>query len=127
MSGESEDKGFTIVDRRASAGAEAEAAPEPAPASEPSAGAGGAPPVDFPMLVQSFFVTALYHLGMAADPETGRPGERNLPAARQNIDILEVLAVKTRGNLEAEESQLLESVLYELRMRFVEASRTPGG
>lgn len=122
MSEESEGKGFTIVDRRASAGAEAEAAAEPAP--EPRAGGGGAPPVDFPMLVQSFFVTALYHLGVATDPETGRTGERNLPAAQQNIDILEVLAAKTRGNLEAEEGQLLESVLYELRLRFVEASRT---
>jgi hypothetical protein len=126
MSGESGDKGFTIVDRRASAGAEgAQAESEPHAPPEAGARAAGGPTVDFPMLVQSFFVTALYHLGMAADPDTGQPGECNLPAARQNIEILEVLAIKTRGNLETDERQLLESVLYELRMRFVEASRTP--
>lgn len=121
MSGESDEKGFVVVDRRASTGA----ADEPV-AAPPAEGPKPAPPVDFATLVQSFFVTALYHLGLAADPETGRPGERNLPAARQNIDILEVLQAKTAGNLDAEERQLLESVLYELRMRFVEASKASG-
>jgi hypothetical protein len=128
MSDPGDDKGFVVVDRRASAGAEdepqAERAPEPA-----EAGAGATAPeprVDFATLVQSFFVTALYHLGLAADPETREPAPKNLPAARQNIEILELLADKTRGNLDPDEQQLLESVLYELRMRFVEASRAPG-
>lgn len=117
------EKGFVVVDRRASANpGDAETRPEtrkPTPAASAR--------VDFATLVQSFFVTALYHLALAADPETGQPGERNLPAARQDIDILELLEVKTRGNLDAEEQQLLEGVLYELRMRFVEATKAAGG
>jgi hypothetical protein len=123
---EPSDKGFVVVDKRASAGAAEE---EPAAASsQPAAGAAPAPVprVDFATLVQSFLVTALYHLGLAADPTTGRASAPDLPAARQNIEILELLEEKTRGNLDAEEARLLESVLYELRMRFVEASRTAG-
>jgi hypothetical protein len=48
----------------------------------------------------------------------------NLPAAHQMIDILALLEEKTRGNLSAEERQLLEQAIYELRMRFVEVSQT---
>ena len=51
------------------------------------------------------------------------PQEINLPVARQNIDSLEVLEEKTRGNLSDEEHRLLEGVLYEVRMRFVEAAK----
>lgn len=129
---EKADKGFVVVDKRASAGAsddapraEEPAAPEPE-RSEAQRPRPPAPPprVDFATLVQSFFVTALYHLGLAADPETNQPSAVDLPAARQNIDILELLEEKTRGNLDTDERQLLESVLYELRMRFVEVSRT---
>jgi hypothetical protein len=121
------EKGFVVVDKRASAGAgdEEPAAAAPPPAAGPAT-PGAAPAVDFATLVQSFFVTALYHLGLAADPETGQPSAPNLPAARQNIEILELLEGKTRGNLDAEEARLLESVLYELRMRFVEVKRTSG-
>lgn len=125
---EPSDKGFVVVDKRASAGASDEeparpAGPtaEPVPAQAPAPG----PQVDFATLVHSFFVTALYHLGLAADPEAGAPPAPNLPAARQDIEILELLQAKTRGNLDAEEGRMLEAVLYELRMRFVEASRAP--
>jgi hypothetical protein len=55
---------------------------------------------------------------------TGQSGTANLAAAQQIIDILALLEEKTRGNLTAEERQLLEQLLYELRMRFVEASKT---
>jgi hypothetical protein len=55
---------------------------------------------------------------------TGQPGTANLAAAQQIIDILSLLEQKTRGNLTAEERQLLEQLLYELRMRYVEASKT---
>lgn len=123
---EPSDKGFVVVDKRASAGAADD--PPAAPAGQPDSRTGPAPAprVDFATLVQSFFVTALYHLGLAADPTTGQAGTPDLPAARQNIEILELLEQKTRGNLDEEEARLLESVLYELRMRFVEASRTAG-
>lgn len=67
--------------------------------------------------------SALFHLGLIADTQSGKPGERNLPLARQTIDILEILEIKTRGNLDPEEAKLLESLLFEIRMRFVEANR----
>ena len=49
--------------------------------------------------------------------------EANLAAAQQMIDILALIEAKTRGNLTAEERQLLEQILYELRLRFVEANK----
>jgi hypothetical protein len=109
--------GFTVVDRRGSA-AESEARPEPA--AEP--GPRGAR-FDFAMLVHSFAITALHHMGKVADPATGQPGKVDLALARQNIEIIEILEQKTRGNLDAEESHLLSSLLYEVRMHYVEASK----
>ena len=81
------------------------------------------PRIDFATFVVSLGTSAFYHLGLVEDPETKQPSPKNLPLARQTIDILEVLSAKTRGNLEDEEARLLESLLYDLRMRFVEASR----
>jgi hypothetical protein len=130
---EREERGFVVVDRRASAGgagAEAEPAATESPgAAPPGAGAGPAEPapaVDFVVLVQSFFVTALFHLGLAPDPETGRPGAPNLTLARQNIEILALIREKTRGNLEEDETRVLDGLLYEARMRFVEATQASG-
>ena len=65
--------------------------------------------------------SALFHLGLVEDPESGEPGAKNLPLARQTIDTLEMLQAKTRGNLDDDEGKLLETVLYELRMGFVKA------
>jgi hypothetical protein len=79
--------------------------------------------MDFSTFVLSLGTSALVHMGFVPDPEAQQPPEKNLPLARQTVDILEMLAEKTRGNLDAEEARLLESLLYELRMRFVEASR----
>ena len=57
------------------------------------------------------------------DPTTGEPGSPDLPLARQTIDLVEILQEKTRGNLTPEEDQLLQSLLTDLRMRYVEASQ----
>jgi hypothetical protein len=70
----------------------------------------------------SLATTAAIHLGDLADPQTGERPELNLEGAAQMIDILTLLDEKTRGNLTAEERQVLDQVLYELRMRFVEVS-----
>jgi Domain of unknown function (DUF1844) len=78
------------------------------------------PALTFTGFVFSLMHTAAVHLGDAADPGTGAPEAPNLDAARQMIDILGLLEEKTRGNLSAEERQLLEQGLYELRLRFVE-------
>jgi hypothetical protein len=63
--------------------------------------------------------TAAIHLGDVPEPGAEGPAV-NLPAAQQMIDILALLEEKTRGNLTPEERQVLEQVLYELRLRFVE-------
>jgi hypothetical protein len=68
--------------------------------------------------------TAAVHFGDVADPSTGVPGPVNLPGAQHMIGILGLLEEKTRGNLGAEERQLLEQVLFELRVRFMEAVGT---
>lgn len=67
---------------------------------------------------------AALFLGRIPNPETGR-GEVNLEYARMFIDQLEMLQDKTRGNLSHEESQVLTSVLSDLRLGFVQASNTP--
>ena len=88
------------------------------------AGQGSEPSVNFVSFILSLTHTAALHFGDVADPGTGKPGKANLPAAQQIIDILNLLSAKTAGNLSAEERQLLEQVLYELRLRFVEAKKT---
>ena len=92
---------------------------------KPDAGAEGAelPELDFSTFVISLAHSALINLGLAQDPSTGERVERNLGAARQTIDILGILQDKTRGNLETEEAQHLEHILYELRMHYVACSK----
>ena len=80
------------------------------------------PDISFVEFVISLASTAAIHFGDVPSPETGARGEPNLPAARQMIDILALLEQKTKGNLTAEERQVLEQVLFELRMRYVEAA-----
>ena len=80
-------------------------------------------PITFAAFVLSLAHTAAVHFGDIPDPVSGQTGDANLPAAQQMIDILSLLEAKTRGNLTAEERQLLDQILYELRMRFVEASK----
>jgi Domain of unknown function (DUF1844) len=80
------------------------------------------PELSFTAFVLSIASTAAIHLGDLADPATGTKPDTNLEGASQMIDILALLEQKTRGNLTAEERQVLEQVLYELRMRFIEAS-----
>ncbi len=78
--------------------------------------------LSFTAFVLSLASTAAIHFGDLADPSTGERLPPNVEGAAQMIDILTLLDVKTRGNLTAEERQVLEQVLYELRMRFVEVA-----
>ncbi len=79
------------------------------------------PALSFTGFVLSLASTAAIHFGDLPDPVSGQQAEPNLEGAAQMIEILAMLEQKTRGNLTAEERQLLEQVLYELRMRFVDA------
>ena len=78
--------------------------------------------LSFTAFVVSLASTAAIHFGDMPDPASGERGEPNLHGAAQMIDILSLLEQKTRGNLTAEERQVLEQVLYELRLRFVQAT-----
>jgi hypothetical protein len=69
-----------------------------------------------------YFQTAFIHLGELDDPIEKKP-QVNLDAARQIIDILEMLKDKTRGNLDQQETQYLEHMLFDLRMRYVEKAK----
>jgi hypothetical protein len=80
------------------------------------------PALSFTAFVLSLASTAAIHFGDLPDPVSGETSELNLDGAAQMIEILSLLEQKTRGNLTAEERQILEQVLYELRMRFVEVS-----
>lgn len=80
------------------------------------------PALSFTAFVYSLATSAAIHFGDLPDPMSGKPGELNLAGAAQMIEILALMEQKTRGNLTAEERQMLEQVLYELRLRFVEAS-----
>ncbi len=81
------------------------------------------PDMTFSTLVLSLSTSAMVHLGASPEPQSGGAPEVNLPLARQTIDILEMLAEKTAGNLEPDEQSLLESVLHEVHMRFLEARK----
>ena len=128
-----ERRGFRVTDRRRFAetgetrGDEAREAPTQAPPteqrSEPGQSEQTVPePVNFSTFVLGLSTQALLHLGEIPNPMTNAV-ERDLEAAKHVIDILGILQEKTRNNLDSGEHTLLESVLYDLRMRYVDLAR----
>ena len=81
-------------------------------------GVGKQPPVSFEHLVQQFYVSAMIQMG--AGTQEGQRPRVDILGARTTIDLLGVLAEKTRGNLSEAEDRMLQSVLYEVRMAFLE-------
>ena len=79
------------------------------------------PEINFEHFLLSLSTAALLHLGEIPDPETEKK-KVDLAQAKQSIDILGVLHTKTKGNLTENEQTLLDSMLRELRMRFVQLS-----
>jgi Domain of unknown function (DUF1844) len=79
------------------------------------------PAMSFEQLVQSVYMTAIMQLGGAA--HEGQQPQVDILGARQSIDMLAVLEEKTKGNLSADESRLLDSALFELRMAFLEITQ----
>ena len=80
------------------------------------------PAIDFSRFCLFMATSALIHLGESANPETNTT-EVNLPLAHQTIDILAMLEEKTKGNLTDDESKLLSTILYDLRMRFLQKNK----
>ena len=84
-------------------------------------GADHPPAMNFDGLVQSIYLTAIMQLGGAT--QEGEKPRVDILGARQSIDMLAVFADKTKGNLSTEESRLLDSALFELRMAFLEITQ----
>ena len=78
-------------------------------------------PIDFATFILSLSSTAAYHLGLAPHPEK-ESSHRNIPMAKQTIDILCILKEKTKGNLSESEQSLLSEIIYNLRMAYVRES-----
>jgi hypothetical protein len=81
-------------------------------------------PVDasFSTLILSLGSSAAMAMGIAPNPQTGAT-EHDLPMARFNIDLLEVLKEKTKNNLQKDESDFLNHLITDLKLKFVEASK----
>jgi len=134
-----EDETFKVTDRRrrdeTDESPTAPAPPDPAAPAPRAAAAGSASQGPAPVPqggpdLQGLFImlasSALVNLGEAADPETG---ERvlDLEQAKEAIDLLSLLRVKTQGNRTEQESHLLEEMLYDLQLRFVRAAKGAAG
>jgi len=78
------------------------------------------PEVNFSSLILSLSSSSLFHLGEVPDPQTGEK-KKDLPLAKHSIDIIAMLKEKTEGNLTDEEQKFIESVLTDLRWRYVKA------
>jgi len=133
MDEEKKDKGFVIRDRRFSAESESQTESKPAEEQEApgmkaerpaagesieSEGAASYLDINFSNFIVSLSSSVLFHFGDLPDPVTNKV-ERNLPAAKQTIDILGMIQEKTKGNLDESEKNLIDGILFELRMRFV--------
>ncbi len=81
------------------------------------------PEVDFTTFIISLASSAMIHLGQAPHPDAENT-EINLPMAKQVVDMIAMLKDKTQGNLEPEEERYLHAVLYDLRLRFVDATKS---
>lgn len=79
--------------------------------------------VTFSGFVLSLATTAAVHFGDIADPNTGQRVPPNLEAASQMIELIALMQEKTKGNLSGDEARLVDDLLYELRMRFVQAQQ----
>lgn len=125
---DAEDKGYTVKDRRFHQLSEEEKAEAREAgssqgqafkeAAQKVAAAAAGPEITFSSLIFSLSSTAFMQMGALPDPNTGKT-EKDLPMAKQTIDLLGVLREKTRNNLDSEEENLFDHLLYDLRMAYI--------
>lgn len=126
-------EGFTIIDKRRRPEDQSEGSSDKASETEkaeekPAEGKNSLPvddsfrEVDFSSFIFSLSTSALIHLGSIQNP-ISKKTEKNLPLAKQTIDLLGILQDKTKGNLTKEEEEFLNNILYDLRMRYVKESK----
>jgi hypothetical protein len=125
--GEEKEKGFIVKDKRFSAQKEEEGsqikeeAKREATKEDVSEQGTSLPEINFSSLILSLSTSALIQLGEIQDP-TNKQVTKNLPLAKQTIDLIGMLREKTKGNLTPEEEKFLETILFDLRMRYVKAN-----
>ena len=129
---EEQEKSFVVRDKRFSSKQEEKGEPqikkeekieekiEEPPREEASAQEGSLPEIDFISFIFSLSTSALIQLGEIEDPFT-KTSVKNLPLAKQTIDLIGMVKEKTKGNLTPDEERLIEYVLYDLRMKYVKA------
>jgi hypothetical protein len=126
---EEQEKGFVVRDKRFSATKEdkeesqikEEGMTKETPKEDVSPQEGPLPEIDFTNFILSLSTSALIQLGEIQDPFTQK-STKNLPLAKQTIDLIGMLTEKTKGNLSPDEERVIEHVLYDLRMRYVKAA-----
>ena len=82
------------------------------------------PEVNFMNFILSLSTTAMFHFGDFPDPVSGK-SKKNMAAAKHTIDTITMLAAKTKVNLDDNEKNVLDAVLFELRMRYVKECGAP--
>jgi hypothetical protein len=130
MTENDKEKEFVVKDKRVLNEEGADDAGEAADAKKPETpgGSKGAesetllPEINFATFIASLNASALVNLGIIADPASGTK-EKNLPIAKQTIDIMSMLQEKTKGNLTVDEESILKSILYDLKMMYVREKR----
>jgi hypothetical protein len=133
MTKEQEEQGFRVTDKRGFQEANEPIVPEASekteakPTSEtfskteelpPEQEGSSSHPIDFQSYILSYYTQGMVLLGEVPNPYTKKM-EEDIEAARHMIDILSMLDQKTKGNLSKDEQQLLESVIYELRIKYM--------
>jgi len=126
---EEQEKGFVVRDKRFSATKEEkeesqikeEGKIRETLKEDVSAQEGPLPEIDFTNFILSLSTSALIQLGAIQDPFTQK-STKNLPLAKQTIDLIGMLKEKAKGNLSPDEEKVIEYVLYDLRMRYVKAA-----
>ena len=127
-----EEKGFVVKDKRFSAKKEdgeesktkVEEKIEQPPGKNGAAQEGPLPEIDFTHFMFSLSTSALIQLGEIEDPFTKKL-VKNLPLAKQTIDLIGLLNEKTKGNLTPDEEKVMEHLLYDLRMRYIKSMGSP--
>ena len=126
---EEQEKGFVVRDKRFSSKKEETGEPqvkeggkmEDASREDISAQEEAPPEIDFTSFIFSLSTSVLIQLGEIQDPFTQK-SVKNLPLAKQTIDLIEMLKEKTKGNLTPEEERIIEYILYDLKMKYVKVA-----
>ncbi len=125
-----EDKGFTVIDKRGMPSDEKETKTEDeikkdstqGDKQETAADEGIFAELTFSTLILSLSTSVLVSLGELPDPLRNEK-KMNLPLAKQTIGIIEMLKEKTKGNLTEEEDRLINNILFDLRLKYVNTAR----